>query len=190
MNQPKARNLGTIVIAILILSLIIQTVKAQTDISTATDKALTLITDVLPLDKTKYVTSLALYNKLSSGLANNVTEEYVTYNLVNNGKVTTARCTFRNNRLFTLMVTAPPNSELIFAQTPYSTLDLTKRIMERYQIFLEDNSLSEMIKVLDTVKSATNATINAGNIKLEITTDSYGTASTGNTYTTIASIMK
>jgi hypothetical protein len=62
MNHAKARNVGTIVIAILSLSLIIQTAKTQTETSTATDKALTLISDVLQLDKTKYTPSLALYN--------------------------------------------------------------------------------------------------------------------------------
>jgi hypothetical protein len=74
------------------------------------------------------------------------------------------------------MATAPPNAELIYTQPSDNILDLAKGILERYQIFLEDNSLSEMINVLGTVDSVANATINAGNIKLEITTDSYGTS--------------
>lgn len=77
-------------ITALLLSLIIQNSSALTANSTAPDKALDLITNVLPLDNTKYNASLAMYNKPSSGLADNVNEEYVTYNLVNNGEVTTS----------------------------------------------------------------------------------------------------
>lgn len=164
-----------IAITVLLLSLIIQNSSALTANSTASDKALDLITNVLPLDNTKYTASLAMYNKPSSGLADNVNEEYVTYNLVNNGEVTTVSCAFKNGRLFTLMATAPPTVGLFYTSPSSDLLDLAKGTMERYQTFLADRSLSEMIAVLGEVKSITNATINSGNIKLEVTTDSYGT---------------
>jgi len=130
---------------------------------------------VLPLDKTKYNVSLALYNKPSTDTLSNLAEEYVTYNLENSGEVTTVRCTFQNEKLLSLIATAPSNAKLIYTQPSDDLLDLTKGILERYHIFLEDNSLIEMIQVLDTIDSVKNATINVDDIKLEIITDSRGT---------------
>jgi cell division protein FtsL len=174
--HEKLKHLSIIVIAILLIAPMIQTAKTQT-INSATDNALKLITEVLPLDKTKYAISLALYNKPSSTLADSATEEYVTYNLMNNNvEITTVRTSFRNSRLFTLIATAPPNSELVFSQPSKSSLDLAMEIMEGYQNFLEDTSLNDMLKVLGAIESVDNKTAYVGNIKLEITNDSYATS--------------
>lgn len=173
MSKITAKKLCVAIIAILILSMFIPTTIAQT-VNAITEKALTIIRDVLPLDFSQYNASLALYNKPSAGSADADNDEFVTYNLENNGKVTTVHCSFKDNRVFTIITTAPLSEKLLYVQ-PSSPLEITKTFLDRYNAFLADDSLNQMIKVLSTVDSIKNATIDSGDIRVQITTDSRGT---------------
>lgn len=163
--KNKIKNLGILTLVILVLPLLIQTTNAQPETSIS-DKALTFITDVLQLDEEHYNSSLIRYNK--SPASPTVTEEQITYNLQNDDTTITASCIFKNKLLFSCMVSVPKSGSLIYTQQPDNALALIKGIMDRYQAFIRDSSVTEMANILHTVETAANATLQKEDIKLEI----------------------
>jgi hypothetical protein len=119
---------------------------------------------------TKYDTSLALYDQ-SIGIGN-APEEHVRYILENTGGNAEVTCLFRDNKLALCMVDAPPNASLIYTQNSHDILTSARGIMERYQTFTGDSSITEMLTALDAVDAVGNLTKTVGNVKLEITSTS------------------
>jgi hypothetical protein len=169
MDKWTIRTLAALAVALLLLSVVL-IITEQFAAPPAQGKALAFITDVLRLDMTKYSPSLTLYNKsnLSYGLPNKQ-EESVSYSLEDNGKIATVNCRFEENLLRLCMVTAPGNDSLVYAQQSSNTLDAVKGILERYQTFIGDSSVKEMLDLLNTVDAGENFTTKAGALRLEIT---------------------
>jgi hypothetical protein len=67
------------------------------------------------------------------------------------------------------MVTAPVNASLVFANQSGSTVDAAKGILERYQTFIADSSVKEMLDLLNTVDAVRNITVQTETSRLEIT---------------------
>jgi hypothetical protein len=177
MCQFQKKSLSKIVVLVFLLASVIQSINAESssvslEHNTTTDKALSLINNVLPLDISQYNVSLFSYKKMPV----NTTEEYVTYKLSHNGEEVNIQCSFKDGRLFTLIATALNGSKLIFAEPKLDTATLTKDILTKYREFTGDDRLSDMVNLLDknTVDSI-NSTITEGNLELEVTNDSRGT---------------
>jgi hypothetical protein len=166
MNQWTIKIITALALVLLLFP-VLRTAEAQSTMPLAQDKALDFFTNVLHLDMTRYKASLTRYDK-SSGPSNKQ-QEFVSYDLEDNGKIGTVNCRFEENLLRWCMVTAPGNDSLVYAQQSSNTLDAAKGIIERYQTFLGDSGVKEMLDLLETVESGENITAKAGALRLDIT---------------------
>ncbi len=84
--------LGSLVLAIVLLSLMIQAPLVQSSTSNAPERTLSMLRDVLQIDMTKYSTELTYYAKATpdpqfSSILPDVPDEYVRYTLERNGAI-------------------------------------------------------------------------------------------------------
>lgn len=75
-----------------------------------------------------------------------------------------------------LCMVSVPNDSLIYTYSTDDFLKAAEGIIERYQVFLDDSSLTEMIDSLNAVDTLKDATLTVGNIKLDIKTDDQRTS--------------
>jgi hypothetical protein len=132
--------------------------------TTTEEKSLLIIRDVLDIKSDQNTIELTRYN---SGFMGNVEEENTKYTLINSHEQGRVSIDFKNGMLFLCMVQSEYIS-VIASHNSGKTLDAAKGIIQRYQAFLGDSSLGEMINVLNEVNTVSNATLRDGNIKLEV----------------------
>jgi hypothetical protein len=171
-NMHKTRvfsrqKIAVLAVILLVLLPLTQSAQAQM-VNSATDKAYRLVTVVAPLDATKYTLSPPAYSSTNSSSDYAITEEYINYNLTADQNSASVQVTFQNGRPFTLTTTAENNTQLIYTQPSGNFLDLAKSVIERYQAFLGDGSLKEMISAIKTVATAKNTTVTFADTELTI----------------------
>ncbi len=140
---------------------------------TASEKALTFLTDVVGLDMTKYNATLT-NNRLEypsdlGGLAN----EYVDYILDSDESVVDVGCVFINKTLAYCNLYVYKGSPL-YAQSPTNVLDAAKGIIDRYQTYTGNSYIQVMRDMLDPVTELEPMTKTVGNVKLEISKNENG----------------
>lgn len=141
-------------------------------VSTAQDKALSFIKNVLPIDSTKYNITLKNYHvpKLPDiGLTQpiNAKQEILTYLLEAKNSTLDVICTIQNNFLTYCNVYVLKGS--VISDRPYTDIvDIVKSFLQKYQSFSSMDS-TEMIAMLSNVDPNKNATITSCNLKLTVT---------------------
>jgi len=144
----------------------------NSSVSTAHDKALAFIKNVLPIDSTKYNITLESYHvpELPDiGLANpiNDKQEILTYLLESKDSTLKVICTIQNGFLKGCTLDVLKGS--VISDRPYTNVvDIAKSFLQKYQAYSSMDS-TEMIAMLLNVDPTKNATITSGNLKLTVT---------------------
>lgn len=153
---------------------------AHSSISTAQDKALAFIENVLPFDSTQYNITLRNYGvpklpDLGSTQPNNAKQELLTYALESKDSTVDVICTIQDNVLSYCHVYVLKGP--VIGDRPYSNVtDAATSFLQKYQSYSSIDS-TEMIAMLSNVDPTKNATITSGNLKLTVThMDLTGTA--------------
>ena len=153
---------------------------APASISTAQEKALTFIENVLPIDSSQYNITLGNYGvpKLPDiGLykQNDVNREILTYSLESKDSIVNVICTFNDGVLYICQASA--RKGLVVADKAYvNTADAAKSFLEKYEAYSKLDS-TEMIAMLTNVDPTENMTIISGDLELTVThQDLTGTA--------------
>jgi hypothetical protein len=156
MKYVLVKAIGSLVLALMLLSLVMQVTLVQSVTSDAPEKTMQILKDVLQIDIEKYETELTRYNTrtpdpYSSILPDGMPDTTVTYTIKNDGNVGTAYGMFKNNILTSCRFSIP-NAQVIYAQPIENYAKAAQGILERYQEFLGDSSLTDMIEATETVK--------------------------------------
>jgi hypothetical protein len=152
---------------------------AHSSISTAQEKALAFIKNVLPFDSTQYNITLRNYGvpKLPDlgSTQPNLPEEILTYSLESKDSAVDVICAIQDNALSSCNVYVMKGS--VISDRPYSNvIDAATSFLQKYQSYSAMDS-TEMIGMLANVNPTKNATIASGNLKLTVThMDLTGTA--------------
>lgn len=148
--------------------------------STAHDKALTFIENVLPIDSTKYTITLRNYGmpklpELGLTQPNNAKQEILTYSLESKDSVMDVICTIQNDVLYSCNVYVLKGA--VISDRPYSdVIDAVTSFLQKYQAYSKMDS-TEMIAMLSNIDLSKNMTTISGNLKLTVThIDLTGTA--------------
>jgi hypothetical protein len=149
-------------------------------ISTAQEKALTFIENVLPIDITQYNITLSSYGvpklpDIGAYKQNDANAEIITYSLESKDSSINVICTLNDGVLY--MCQADTQKGSIITDKMYAnTADAAKSFLGRYQAFSKLDS-TEMLAMLANVDPTKNITITSGDLKLTIThKDLTGTA--------------
>jgi hypothetical protein len=165
MNQPKKLQIISIVMTIASLLAVIPAVHSiEIDSS---EKALSFMTDVVQLDMSKYTATLKGYSADNPSKIDGVTQEELTYVLEAQDSTITVSCTFTNNALRYYLQTTTKGSPL-YTQKSTNVLDEAKNILERYQLWTGDSSITGMADILGMVDKTKDDTVIVGNVKLEV----------------------
>lgn len=142
-------------------------------VSTAQDKALAFIENVLPIDSSRYNITLRNYGvpKLpdigSYKQRDAEPEEILTYSLESKDSVLDVICTIKGNVLYICNVYVVNGS--VITDRPYANLvDVAQSFLEKYQAYSKIDS-TEMIDTLSDVDPTKNTTITSGALKLTVT---------------------
>lgn len=145
---------------------------AHSSISTAQDKALAFIENVLPFDSTQYNITLRNYGvpklpDLGSTQPNNAEQELLTYSLESKDSAVDVICTIQDNVLFICDAYLVKGS--VISDRPYSNVvDAATSFLQKYQSYSAMDS-TKMIDMLANVNPAKNTTITSDNLKLTVT---------------------
>ncbi|MGD6809858.1 MAG: hypothetical protein ACQCN3_09190 [Candidatus Bathyarchaeia archaeon] len=145
---------------------------AQASITTAQDKTLAFIENVLPFDSTQYNITLRNYGvpklpELGSTQPINGEQEVLTYSLESKDSALDVICTVQNNAV--TMVNAYVVKGTAISDKSYSNVgDAAKDFLQKYEshVSLDSSKMIDMISKVDSVK---NSTTTADNLKLTVT---------------------
>ena len=135
--------------------------------SSAPDKALSFIEDVIQLDMTKYDANLVSYTLDYPAELAGMVQENMKYTLESEENKLTVLSKIKNNSLTYFSLTVNEGS-LFYAKPTANVLDRTKGLLERYQSYTKDANLIEMMDVLNSVDTIENMTKTLDNVKFEI----------------------
>jgi hypothetical protein len=144
----------------------------HSSISTAQDKALAFIENVLPFDSTQYNVTLRNYGvpklpDLGSAIPNNGEQEVLTYALESKNSAVDVICTIQDNVLSYCHVYVLKGP--VIGDRPYSNVtDAAASFLQKYQSYSAMDS-TKMIATLSNVDPTKNATITSGTLKLTVT---------------------
>jgi hypothetical protein len=152
---------------------------AHSSISTAQDKALAFIENVLPFDSTQYSITLRNYGmpKLPDlGLTQpKLAEEVLTYSLESRDSAIDVFFTIQDNVLSTCNVYVM-KGPVISDRTYSNVIDIATSFLQKYQSYSAMDS-TKMIDMLSNVDPTKNTTITSDSLKLTVThIDATGTA--------------
>ena len=161
--------LPLIVIVILSLILVVAPPFNSAEL-TAEEKALSMITDVIGIDLTKY--SVELYNNNSRFYAELFRENF-DYTLESNESKLHVMITFGNHTLthwdlaqINSSTLSPP---LYIEPLPDNTLDVVKETLQRYHAYSESSIVEGALNVLDTVTELKTMNTTVGDLKMQVT---------------------
>jgi len=165
--NPSIKRLHAVLVLAAVLALpLLQVFTAYPAELTASEKALTFLTDVVGFDMTKYNATLT-HNHVEynpdyyGGLA----QERVDYILDSDESTIDVGCLFINKTLVFCNLYMLKGSPL-YAQPPKNVLDAAKSILDKYQNYVGDAYLQVMRNMLDTVTEIKPMTKSVGNVKL------------------------
>jgi hypothetical protein len=179
------KNLNKIMCVVFLLAIVTALAETSTirgSISTAQDKTLSFIENVLPISSTQYNITLSNYGipklpDLGANNQNTANQEVLTYSLQSKDSSNTADviCTLYNGNLY-ICQAGPRSGQIITDKAYANTADAAKSFLEKYQTYSKLDS-TEMIGMLANVDPTKNSTIASGNLKLTVThQDLSGTA--------------
>ena len=144
----------------------------HSSISTAQDKALAFIENVLPFDITRYNITLRSYGvpklpDLGSTQPINGEQEVLTYSLESKDSAIDVICTIQNNAVY--IVNAYIVKGTAISGSSYSNVvDAARGFLQTYQSYSALDS-TKLIDILSNVDSIKNTTITSDNLKLTLT---------------------
>jgi hypothetical protein len=133
------------------------------------EKALSIITDVIGIDLTRY--NVELYNN-NSRFYNGLFREHIDYTLESDESEMRVMITFANHTLIhwdLVQIDSSPLLPVYVQPLPANTLDLVKDTLQRYQAYSEDSIVEEARNVLDTVTELKTMNTTVGDLKMRIT---------------------
>ncbi|MBN1357135.1 hypothetical protein JW988_00030 [Candidatus Bathyarchaeota archaeon] len=169
-NHKKILLVVLPLIAVVILSLILVVEpRFNTTELTVEEKALSIITDVIGIDLSRY--SVELYNN-NSELWGSLFREHIDYTLESNESKMRVMITFGNGTLIhwdLAKIDSLPLSPIYVEPLPDNTLDVVKDALQRYQAYSEDSVVEEARNVLNTVTELKTMNKTVGDLKIRIT---------------------
>jgi hypothetical protein len=135
--------------------------------STSSDKAVTVLRDVIQLDMTKYKATLTSNTIERRSDLGGVVEEILKYSLTSDDSRIDVVLRFRNKNLSRYQLFVDEGTP-VYAQPQTSILDAAKKLLERYIAYSGASYLEEMSGLLASVNETENVELTRDNIKLEI----------------------
>ncbi len=139
---------------------------AHSATSTTQEKALSFVSNVLPLDMTKYTCTLTQYGLTPPSAEGEPTIEIVDYTLESTGSKLIVSCSF-SDKVFTGCLLILQSGSILSDRPTDNLIDSARGFLEKYQTYTGDD-LSGMINTLSNADATKNMTATAGNIKLAI----------------------
>lgn len=133
---------------------------------TTQEKALSFISNVLPLDMTKYTSTLTQYGLTPPSAEGYPTTEIVDYTLESNGSKLIASCSF-SDKVFTGCLLIVQSGSILSERPSDNLIDSARGFLEKYQNYTGDD-LTDMINALSNADATKNMTTTSGNVKLKI----------------------
>lgn len=149
----RSKKFAFIIVILLLVLVIAQVPRSEASTSTSEEKALSFLTDVIGLDMSKYTTSVTRHTEPSAG------EEYITYRLESflTSQVD-ANFVFYEGKLGSCNLSPSFGQHLLYSQPDPDQFNTTLHMVERYQRWLNDSQVQEMVNLLGKVGSVRNAT--------------------------------
>jgi hypothetical protein len=135
--------------------------------STSTDKAITVIRDIIQLDTAKYKATLTSNTIERRSDLGGVVEEILKYSLTSDESTVDVVLRFRNKNLSRYQLFVDEGSPL-YAQPQTNILDVTKNLLERYSAYSGAPYLEEMSNLWASVNETKNTEMAWENTKLKI----------------------
>ncbi len=170
-NRKKILLFVLPLIVVVILSLILVVVPLFDSAElTVVEKALSLISDVIGIDLSRY--DVELYNN-NSEIYDGLFREYVDYTLESNESELQVMITFGNHTLthwdLTQINSSTLSPPLYVEPLPDNTLDVVKETLQRYHAYSESSIVEEALNVLDTVTELKTMNATLGDLKMQVT---------------------
>lgn len=136
--------------------------------STAPEKVLTVLKEVVGLDMAKYSTDLELYTQALFLYFDVLPQEDVKYALESDESKLDVICAFVDEKLRSMNIYINDGSPL--TTQPFTTpLEMAKDFLDRYPAHSEESYYSAIRSMLDNVEADKNVTEISENVKLEVT---------------------
>lgn len=167
-NPEKIFLLVSALIIVVLLALIFVVPSFYSSELTTEEKALSIMTDVIGLDLTKY--NVELYHN-SSEFYNELLRENIDYTLESNESKIRVMITFANHTLAHWdldQIDSSPLSPLYVQPLPTNTLDVVKDALQKYQAYSKASIVEEACSVLDTVTELKTMNATVGDLKMRI----------------------
>ncbi len=136
--------------------------------STAPEKVLTILENVVGLDMAKYSTDLEFYAQAPFLYFDVLPQEDVKYALESNESKLEVICAFVDEKLRSMSMYVTDGSPLT-TQPTTSPLEMAKDFLDKYQTYSDASYYSTLRSMLDSVEADKNITKTSENIKLEVT---------------------
>jgi len=157
-----------VILLIVIVFPILQVSKAYSVESTAREKALPFIENVLPIDISQYNVTFTKYSEteLPAFLSVGAASERVTYTLESEESIIDVTCRIENDEL-TFCVVTPKNGSVISDRQYANLIDAANSFLDKYQTHTGQD-LEPIKNTLTDADPTKNMTVTAGDIKLTI----------------------
>lgn len=136
--------------------------------STAPEKVLTILENVVGLDMAKYSTDLEFYAQAPFLYFEVLPQEDVKYALESDESKLEVICAFVDEKLRSMNIYINDGSPLT-TQPAASPLEMAKDFLDKYQTYSDASYYSTLRSMLDSVEADKNITKTSENIKLEVT---------------------
>jgi len=153
-----------IILLMVIVFPILQVSRAYSVESTARQKALSFIENVLPIDVSQYNVTFSKYYTVE--ILEGFSSEHVVYNLESEESIINVTCRIENDELTFCMVT-PKNGSVISDRQYENLIDAANSFLDKYQTHTGQD-LEAIKNTLTDVDPTENMTVTAGDIKLTI----------------------
>ncbi|MGB9853890.1 MAG: hypothetical protein ACPLRY_03665 [Candidatus Bathyarchaeales archaeon] len=167
MNIPRKKFYAALVLAVILALPLLQMPKAYLAELTVQDKALSVMTDVIGFDMTKYNAQQTGYFVEYPSDLGGLAQEEVKYILESARSKIKVYCVFINKTL-TYFVLDPIEGSPLYAQPSTNVLDTAKGLLHRYQTFSKASYLQPMRDILNTVTELKPMITTVGNVKFQV----------------------
>ena len=164
--KQSNKKISTILLLVAIVISLGTLSTAYSATPTSQERALSFVSNVLPLDLLKYTSTLTQYVMTPPSAAGLPTTETVDYTLQANGSKLIASCSF-SDKVFTGCLLIVQSGSVLPDTTTKNLVDSARSFLGKYQAFTGDD-LTEMVNTLSSADATKNMTTSAGNTKLQI----------------------
>ncbi|MEM4733848.1 MAG: hypothetical protein QXD70_04905 [Candidatus Bathyarchaeia archaeon] len=171
MRLSTKRLIAVVILAVVLVSLLLQVPNVHSAELTAPEKALAFLSNVLLLDLTKYNVKLERTVNYPSDFLGGQKDKEITYRLESAVNSLEVACDFRNNTLIFLGLYGLRGSSFYAKMPPTDMLDAAKGLMQRYQAYSGASYLQVMREMLESVTVMKPMTKVSGNVKLCISSN-------------------